>query len=331
MPAPLSIRTGGRISSTLRPQCVVKPAFSARAATASIAACASSSSGTPRQCSAAIASLSSSRTRSLRAGGRRTPRGRTPARAASRPAARGRLSARSRPASAPPTHASRGRRSSRARRSGARRTRAGRTRRRPRRSGARPRSAAAACSRACARRRGAGRSAPARRRRPAARPSARARPSAAAAAPGAFPSGPALGLVCRPMPNDPIKGEGWAAASLDDLGEGPGFRKVRSALGVTAFGANAIVSRPATSLHGTTTSARRSCTSCSTARSSSSSATARRTRSATAGWRACRRRRCDGCGTRPRPTTRPTSASAAPAGTSGRDGVRPDDPEFAGR
>ena len=29
--------------------------------------------------------------------------------------------------------------------------------------------------------------------------------------------------------------------SLDELGEGPGFRKVRRALGVTAFGVNAIV------------------------------------------------------------------------------------------
>ena len=32
--------------------------------------------------------------------------------------------------------------------------------------------------------------------------------------------------------------------SLDDLGEGPGFRKVRRALGVTAFGVNAIVYPP---------------------------------------------------------------------------------------
>jgi uncharacterized cupin superfamily protein len=47
------------------------------------------------------------------------------------------------------------------------------------------------------------------------------------------------------MANDPIKGEGWTVASLDDLGEGPGFRKVRSALGVTAFGVNAIVLPPA--------------------------------------------------------------------------------------
>ena len=46
------------------------------------------------------------------------------------------------------------------------------------------------------------------------------------------------------MPNDPIKGEGWATACIDDLGEGPGFRKVRQALGVTAFGVNAVVLPP---------------------------------------------------------------------------------------
>jgi quercetin dioxygenase-like cupin family protein len=36
-------------------------------------------------------------------------------------------------------------------------------------------------------------------------------------------------------------GEGYAVGSLEDLGEGPGFRKVRKGLGVTAFGVNAIV------------------------------------------------------------------------------------------
>src|SRR3954451_17129875 len=36
-------------------------------------------------------------------------------------------------------------------------------------------------------------------------------------------------------------GEGWATATLDELGDGPGFRKVRAALGVTAFGVNGIV------------------------------------------------------------------------------------------
>jgi mannose-6-phosphate isomerase-like protein (cupin superfamily) len=36
-------------------------------------------------------------------------------------------------------------------------------------------------------------------------------------------------------------GEGYAVGHLDDLGEGPGFRKVRKGLGVSAFGVNAIV------------------------------------------------------------------------------------------
>jgi quercetin dioxygenase-like cupin family protein len=36
-------------------------------------------------------------------------------------------------------------------------------------------------------------------------------------------------------------GEGYAVGTLDDLGSGPGFRKVRKGLGVTAFGVNAIV------------------------------------------------------------------------------------------
>jgi mannose-6-phosphate isomerase-like protein (cupin superfamily) len=40
------------------------------------------------------------------------------------------------------------------------------------------------------------------------------------------------------------KGEGWAVANLDDLGEGPGFRKIRRELGVSAFGVNAIVMPP---------------------------------------------------------------------------------------
>jgi quercetin dioxygenase-like cupin family protein len=37
------------------------------------------------------------------------------------------------------------------------------------------------------------------------------------------------------------EGEGYAVGNLDDLGDGPGFRKVRKGLGVTAFGVNAIV------------------------------------------------------------------------------------------
>jgi uncharacterized cupin superfamily protein len=46
------------------------------------------------------------------------------------------------------------------------------------------------------------------------------------------------------MGKDPIKGEGWAVASIDDLGDGPGFRKVRQALDVTEFGVNAVVLPP---------------------------------------------------------------------------------------
>ena len=37
---------------------------------------------------------------------------------------------------------------------------------------------------------------------------------------------------------------GHAFGSIDELGEGYGFRKVRSALGVTAFGVNAVVYPP---------------------------------------------------------------------------------------
>jgi len=37
---------------------------------------------------------------------------------------------------------------------------------------------------------------------------------------------------------------GYAFTSLDELGEGYGFRKVRRALGITAFGVNAIVMAP---------------------------------------------------------------------------------------
>ena len=40
---------------------------------------------------------------------------------------------------------------------------------------------------------------------------------------------------------DTEQGSGWAIASIDGLGEGPGFRKVRGPLGVTEFGVNAIV------------------------------------------------------------------------------------------
>ena len=46
-------------------------------------------------------------------------------------------------------------------------------------------------------------------------------------------------------------GHGYAVSSLDQMGDGPGFRKVRRELGVTAFGVNAIVLPPgyATGVH----------------------------------------------------------------------------------
>jgi len=40
------------------------------------------------------------------------------------------------------------------------------------------------------------------------------------------------------------RGQGYAVGHLDDLGAGPGFRKVRKGLDVTAFGVNAIVIPP---------------------------------------------------------------------------------------
>jgi quercetin dioxygenase-like cupin family protein len=40
--------------------------------------------------------------------------------------------------------------------------------------------------------------------------------------------------------HDVVEGDGYAVANVDALAEGPGFRKVRRELGVTAFGVNAI-------------------------------------------------------------------------------------------
>lgn len=40
------------------------------------------------------------------------------------------------------------------------------------------------------------------------------------------------------------KGDGYAVANLDDLGDGPGFRKIRRELGVEELGINAIVMPP---------------------------------------------------------------------------------------
>jgi uncharacterized cupin superfamily protein len=40
------------------------------------------------------------------------------------------------------------------------------------------------------------------------------------------------------------QGEGYAISTLDEMGEGYGFRKIRHAVGVTAFGINALVLPP---------------------------------------------------------------------------------------
>jgi len=39
-------------------------------------------------------------------------------------------------------------------------------------------------------------------------------------------------------------GDGWAVGALADLGQGPGFRKIRRELGVEEFGVNGIVIPP---------------------------------------------------------------------------------------
>jgi hypothetical protein len=75
--------------------------------------------------------------------------------------------------------------------------------------------------------------------------------------------------------NDNVaRGEGWSCANLTDLGEGPGFRKIRGPLGVSAFGVNAIVLPPAYATGSHCTKSRRNSTSSTPARSRSSSATA---------------------------------------------------------
>ena len=46
------------------------------------------------------------------------------------------------------------------------------------------------------------------------------------------------------MTEKTAKGDGYTVSSLDALGDGLGFRKIRVPLGVTEFGANAIVIPP---------------------------------------------------------------------------------------
>jgi uncharacterized cupin superfamily protein len=44
--------------------------------------------------------------------------------------------------------------------------------------------------------------------------------------------------------SEAVQGQGYAVSSLDQMGEGYGFRKIRRAVGVTAFGINALVLPP---------------------------------------------------------------------------------------
>jgi mannose-6-phosphate isomerase-like protein (cupin superfamily) len=46
--------------------------------------------------------------------------------------------------------------------------------------------------------------------------------------------------------HEAVEGDGYAVANVDALADGPGFRKIRRALGVTAFGVNAIELPPGT-------------------------------------------------------------------------------------
>ena len=45
----------------------------------------------------------------------------------------------------------------------------------------------------------------------------------------------------RSMAGEITSGDGYSVGHLDDLGDGPGFRKIRPELDVTEFGVNAIV------------------------------------------------------------------------------------------
>jgi quercetin dioxygenase-like cupin family protein len=46
------------------------------------------------------------------------------------------------------------------------------------------------------------------------------------------------------MAESSVREDGYAVSSLDEMGSGYGFRKIRHAIGVTAFGMNALVLPP---------------------------------------------------------------------------------------
>ena len=79
-------------------------------------------------------------------------------------------------------------------------------------------------------------------------------------------------------------GDGYSVGHIAEIGEGPGFRKIRRELGVTAFGVNAIVLPAGCETGGHSTTSQQELYFVHRARSRSSSATARRTTSGPAGW-----------------------------------------------
>ena len=144
------------------------------------------------------------------------------------------------------------------------------------------------------------------------------RSGSSSASSGASATG--IALVWR-HDGEPTTGDGWAVGSLDEMGDGPGFRKVRKELGVTAFGVNAVVlppgyvvrPPPARAPGGALLRPPRDGRVHVRRRASSGS-------SDRAASRASTRPRCGRSATRPTPRTRSTSASAAPAATSGATG-----------
>ena len=112
------------------------------------------------------------------------------------------------------------------------------------------------------------------------------------------------------------KGDGYAVANLADLGEGPGFRKIRKELGVTAFGVNAIVLPPTYETGSHYHDEQEELYFVHSGESSSPSATARPTRSAPAASPGSTPPPSARCATSATPKTRSTWSSAARTATS---------------
>ena len=114
-------------------------------------------------------------------------------------------------------------------------------------------------------------------------------------------------------------GEGWAVGSIDGMGDGPGFRKVRRELDVKAFGVNAVVMPPGYASGPHYHDRQEELYLVHRGRSSSPSARATRrstTSSAPAAWPASTPPRSAASATPRTPRRRSTCASAAPTATS---------------